>query len=226
VSRPLRTRAPTHRWVSLREAPRNALLRTLAARRVFSAAQRLADDIHHTVLGRPLSCPILDWPRHAESLAQFTVPEFEYPRSDAPKTLHFVGPVSVTGPQAPLPPWWPEVDGSRPVVHVTQGAIANRDHRQVIAPAVDGLADEDVLVVVSTGGRPLDTLPPLPPNARAAEYLPYDDVLPRTDVYLTNGGYGGVQYDLRQGFPSSPVGARKTRPRSAHGSPGPAPASG
>lgn len=191
---------------------RNALLGTFAARTVFPAPQRLADDIHRTVLGRPLRYPILDWPRHAEALAQFTVPEFEYPRSDAPKTLHFVGPIAATGSQAPLPPWWHEVDGSRPVVHVTQGTIANRDHRQVIGPALEGLADEDVLVVVSTGGRPLDTLQPLPPNARAAEYLPYDDLLPRTDVYLTNGGYGGVQYALRHGVPVVTSGGKEDKP--------------
>ena len=91
---------------------RNALLGTFAARTVFPASQRLADDIHRTVLGRPIPYPILDWPRHAEALAQFTVPEFEYPRSDAPKTLHFVGPIAATGSQAPLPSWWHEVDGS------------------------------------------------------------------------------------------------------------------
>jgi UDP:flavonoid glycosyltransferase YjiC (YdhE family) len=191
---------------------RNALLATLAARTIFPAAQRLADDIHRTVLGRPLTYPILDWPRHAEALAQFTVPEFEYPRSDAPTHLHFVGPISAAGSQAPLPPWWPEVDGSRPVIHVTQGTIANRDLRQVIAPALDGLADEDVLVVVSTGGRPLDTLPPLPPNARAAEYLPYDDLLPKVDVYVTNGGYGGVQYALRHGVPIVTSGGKEDKP--------------
>lgn len=194
---------------------RNALLRTLAARTVFPNAQRLADDTHRAVLGRPLTYPILDWPRQAEALAQFTVTEFEYPRSDAPATLHFVGPIAATGSPVPLPPWWSELDGSRPVVHVTQGTIANRDHRQVIAPALEGLADEDVLVVVSTGGRPIDTLPALPPNARAAEYLPYDELLPRTDVYLTNGGYGGVQYALRHGVPVVTSGGKEDKPEVA-----------
>ena len=33
------------------------------------------------------------------------------------------------------------------------------------------------------------------------EYLPYDELLPRTAVYVTNGGYGGVQYALRYGVP-------------------------
>ena len=111
-----------------------------------------------------------------------------------------------------LPDWWPELDGSRPVVHVTQGTLANVDFRQVIAPTLEALADEDVLVVVSTGGRPLDTLPALPENARAATYLPYDELLPRTDVYVTNGGYGGVQYALRYGVPIVATGGKEDKP--------------
>ncbi len=47
-------------------------------------------------------------------------------------------------------------------MHVTQGTIANVDYRQVIAPTLQALARENVLVVVSTGGRALDTLPPCP----------------------------------------------------------------
>jgi UDP:flavonoid glycosyltransferase YjiC (YdhE family) len=194
---------------------RNAVLRVLAARTVFPRAERIAQGINRELYGRALRFPIMDWARHAEAIAQFTVPEFEYPRSDAPETLHFVGPISATGSEAPLPPWWGELDGSRPVVHVTQGTIANRDYRQIIAPTLDALAGDDVLVVVSTGGRPLDTLPPLPANAHAAAYLPYDALLPKTDVYVTNGGYGGVQYALRYGVPIVASGGQEDKPEVA-----------
>jgi UDP:flavonoid glycosyltransferase YjiC (YdhE family) len=82
----------------------------------------------------------------------------------------------------------------------------------VIAPALRALADDDVLVVVATGGRPLDTLPPLPANARVATFLPYDELLPRTAVYVTNGGYGGVQYALRYGVPIVTTGGKEDKP--------------
>ena len=62
-----------------------------------------------------------------------------------------------------------------------------------------------------------------PRNARAATYLPYDELLPRTDVYVTNGGYGGVQYALRlRRSRSSRAAARRTSPRSPRASRGPA----
>ena len=195
---------------------RNAVLSAVAARTVFPGAERVADQVHRQVHGSPLSFPVLDWPRHADAIVQFTVPEFEYPRSDAPAALSFAGPISATGSRAPLPPWWGDLDGSRTIVHVTQGTIANRDYRQVIAPTLEALAgDDEILIVASTGGRPVDTLPPLPPNARAAEYLPYDQLLPQTGVYVTNGGYGGVQYALRYGVPIVTSSGQEDKPEVA-----------
>ncbi|WP_062388938.1 glycosyltransferase [Demequina iriomotensis] len=194
---------------------RNAVLAMLVGRLVLDRADALAAEQYRDVHGGAMPFAVMDWMRHAEAIAQFTVEEFEYPRSDAPATLHFTGPISASGSAAPLPEWWTDLDGSRPVVHVTQGTIANKDYRQIIRPALEGLAHEDVLVVVSTGGRPVDTLPPLPANARAAEFLPYDDLLPLTDVYVTNGGYGGVQYALKHGLPIVTSGGQEDKPEVA-----------
>ena len=193
---------------------RNAVLAGLTGK-LFAPTNKIADDMFRDLHHRPAPFPVLDWPRSAEAIVQFTVADFEYPRSDAPATLHFAGPISASGSQAPLPSWWPELDGSRPVVHVTQGTVANRDYRQIIAPTLEALADDDVLVVVSTGGRPLDTLPSLPANARAAEFLPYDELLPLTDVYVTNSGYGGVQYALRYGVPVVATSGHEDKPEVA-----------
>jgi UDP:flavonoid glycosyltransferase YjiC (YdhE family) len=140
------------------------------------------------------------------------VAEFEYPRSDTPLPLHFLGPLGASGSTAALPAWWPDLDDGRPVVHVTQGTIANDDLTQLARPTMEALADEDVLVVVSTGGRPLDGLGLLPANARAADYLPYDELLPRTAAFVTNGGYGGVHYALRYGVPIVVTGGQEDKP--------------
>lgn len=199
---------PPARWFNRQ---RNAVLAVLN-RRVWATADATFDRLHRAVHGRALPAQITNWYGWAEAIVQFTVPSFEYPRSDAPESLHFVGPLSATGSQAPLPDWWGDLDGSRPVIHVTQGTAANKDYSQVIAPTLEALAGEDVLVAVATGGRPLDTLPPLPRNARAAAYLPYDELLPRTDVYVTNGGYGGVQYALRYGLPIVATGGKEDKP--------------
>jgi UDP:flavonoid glycosyltransferase YjiC (YdhE family) len=91
-------------------------------------------------------------------------------------------------------------------------ALIDASGAQAIAPTLLALAGDDVLVVVATGGRPLDTLPPLPANAQAATYLRYDELLPRTAVYVTNGGDGGVQYALRYGVPIVATGGKEDKP--------------
>ncbi|GAA1522833.1 MGT family glycosyltransferase [Agromyces terreus] len=181
---------------------RNRLLTLSAERGVFAPVQRFADELCRTEVGRPLERFFLDWPSGADLLVQFTVPEFEYPRDGLPDTVRFVGPVSrARASTVPLPDWWADLDGTRPVVHVTQGTVANADWT-LIEPTVRALADDDLLVVVSTGGRPVDTLPrDLPANVRTASFLPYDRLLPRTDLMVTNGGYGGVHYALEHGVP-------------------------
>ncbi|MFK3979000.1 glycosyltransferase [Micromonospora sp. NPDC050397] len=41
----------------------------------------------------------------------------------------------------------------------------------------------------------------VPANARVAEFIPFDQLLPYTDVMVSNGGYGGVQQALSLGVP-------------------------
>ncbi len=179
---------------------RNAMLSVVAEKVIFGALQRYARELVREG-GGELTVNFMGSPALADALVQFTVPSFEYPRSDLPGHVHFVGPVSRTTPSTtPLPEWWGDLDGSRPVVHVTQGTVANTDFAELIDPAIQGLAGEDVLVVVSTGGREAPVRD-YPANVRIAPYLPYDRLLPLTDVYVTNGGYGGVHYAMEHGVP-------------------------
>ena len=138
----------------------------------------------------------------ADAYLQLTVPSFEFPR-DFPPSVHFVGRPPIIPNQAPLPPWAHELDGSRKVVLVTQGTVANHDFGLLIAPTLAALANEpDLLVVVTAGGRPVDAIPgPIPANARLASYLPFEWILPKADVLVTNGGYGSVNQAMSFGIP-------------------------
>src|SRR6202163_1509133 len=133
---------------------------------------------------------------------QLTVPSFEFPR-DIPPSVHFVGALPIIPNQAPLPSWAHELDGSRKVVLVTQGTVANHNCGLLIGPTLASLANEpDLLVVATAGGRPIDAIPgPIPGNARLASYLPFDWVLPKVDVFVTNGGYGSVNQAMSFGIP-------------------------
>lgn len=181
---------------------RNHLMGVLADRVIFGSVLDEADAVASALVGAHFHRSFLSWTTAADALVQFTTPSFEYPRSDLPSTVSFAGPLPWLPPRAAvLPEWWGDLDGGRPIVHVTQGTVANTDLTSLIRPTIDGLADRDVLVLVSTGGRPLEALGSLPANVRASTYLPYGELFPRLDVLVTNGGYGGVQQALAHGIP-------------------------
>ncbi|MDS0138692.1 MULTISPECIES: nucleotide disphospho-sugar-binding domain-containing protein [unclassified Amycolatopsis] len=183
---------------------RGAILRTLAPW-VTRPAQELAKDL----LGGDPGMLFTDWPLRSDGVLQMTCPGFEYPRPGVP--LHFIGPTTVSAAsEHPLPPWWADLDGGRPIVHVTQGTIANDDLGRLVEPAIDALAGEDVLVVATTCGGRLRP-GPLPANVRVAGLLPYDELLPRCAAVVTNGGYGGVNHALRYGVPLVVVGASEDK---------------
>jgi UDP:flavonoid glycosyltransferase YjiC (YdhE family) len=150
---------------------------------------------------------------------QSTVPGFEYPRRDLPPQVHFIGPLlPESAADAQLPGWWPELAERRPVVLVTQGTLA-ADPRQLLVPTIRGLAEEDVLVIATTGASPDAALRALggsaPPNTRVERFLPYDKLLLHVDVLVTNGGYGTVQQALAHGVPMVVAAATEEKPENA-----------
>ena len=98
-------------------------------------------------------------------------------------------------------------------MHVTQGTISN-DPAQLLRPTLDALADEPVLVVACTGRLDggLESLGPLPANARAASYIPYAALLPKTSLVVSNGGFQGVQAVLSHGIPMVTAGESEDKP--------------
>jgi MGT family glycosyltransferase len=190
--------------------------RTLAAKvmmpLVMRPVQARAEQEVRALTGRAPEVLFLDWSLGSDGVLQMTCPGFEVPNDTRPMPVEFVGPLSASGVgKYPLPPWWSDLDGARPVVLVTQGTVANDDLGDLVLPTLQALADRDVLVVVSLGGAELpEGL--LPANARAADTLPYDELLPRCALMVTNGGYGGVNHALRYGVPLVCVGATEDKP--------------
>ncbi|MDG4758242.1 nucleotide disphospho-sugar-binding domain-containing protein [Micromonospora sp. WMMD710] len=133
---------------------------------------------------------------------QLSIEGIEYPRSDAPASLHFVGalPIGARRDHGPPPVWWEDVvHSARPVIAVSQGTQANRDFGELIEPTMKALADLDVLVVVATGRDA--ALSDVPDNARTTPFIDFDLLLPHVDLLVHNGGYGGVQQALVHGVP-------------------------
>jgi len=138
----------------------------------------------------------------ADAYMQLSVPSFEFPR-EIPPSVHFVGTPPIIPNQVSPPAWAEDLDGSRKVVLVTQGTVANHNFNLLVAPTLAALADEpDILVVATAGGRPINAIPgKVPSNARIAPYLPFEWLLPHVDVLVTNGGYGSVNQAMSFGIP-------------------------
>jgi MGT family glycosyltransferase len=188
---------------------RNRSLQWLMRVVVFGDVQQAARRVNAQVGIPPLRGFFMDWGvQIANRYLLATVPEFEYQRSDVPDAVEFVGPMLPVGVDDWEPPeWWPDLDAARqdgrPVVLVTQGT-ATSDPAHLVLPAVTGLADKEALVIATTDKADPDGVLPMsrrPKNLRLVGFVPFTELLPHTDLVVTNGGYGGVQMALAYGVP-------------------------
>jgi UDP:flavonoid glycosyltransferase YjiC (YdhE family) len=185
---------------------------------VFGSVQRYFNDVLATQGSRPLPAFLFDAAVTLPDLyLQLTARAFEYPRAEMPGSIRFVGPL-LPPPSTDFrpPPWWDDVGTAGSIVLVTQGTVANQDLGQLVGPTLTALANQDLLVVASAGGRPVEAIPvPLPRNARAASFLPFDRLLPKVSVMVTNGGYGAVTHALSLGVPMVVAGDSEEKPEIA-----------
>ena len=144
---------------------------------------------------------------HFEFVLQLSLPELEYPRRELAPNVHCTGPLPVPASAGWLPPaWWNRLDPAEGVIHVTQGTVDNADPQRLIMPAVQALRESGRQIVVTTGRTTSSATRYAVDELRSeqvhvAEFVPYDLLLPRTDLMITNGGWGGVQQAARHGVP-------------------------
>lgn len=194
---------------------RNRALNLFVQKGAFASIQKYANQIL-TAAGMPeLRTFFMDAPvQMADLYLQGTCPSFEYRRTDLPKTVRFVGPF-LPNQSTPYekPDWWEQMKDGHPVVHVTQGTIDNSDLNKLLIPTIEALANENVWVIATTGGRPIEEVRiPLPNNVRLEKFIPHAHLLPHVDVMVTNAGYGGVQQALSFGIPILGVGDSEDKP--------------
>jgi UDP:flavonoid glycosyltransferase YjiC (YdhE family) len=185
---------------------------------VFGSAQRYFNDVLAKHGSRPLPTFLFDAMTTLPDLyLQLTAKEFEYPRGKMPDTIRFVGPLLPPPSHEFHPPlWWHDIDKAGPIVLVTQGTLANDDLGQLVGPTLTALANEDLTVIASTGGPPVESIPAaLPRNAKVTTFLPFDRLFPKVSVMVTNGGYGAVNHALSLGVPLVVAGDSEEKPEIA-----------
>ncbi|KAK0667676.1 family 1 putative glycosyltransferase [Cercophora samala] len=146
-----------------------------------------------------------------------TTPSLEYPGATSnPQKFRLVGglPVRALDKNLVYPPWWEDLASNsalaasdparKKVVFVTQGTV-HRAYDELIIPVIRAMADRDDVLVVATLGERGEPNPlaeeDTPENVRMVDYFPYEAVLPHSDVFVSNAGYGGFMHGVMNRVP-------------------------
>jgi UDP:flavonoid glycosyltransferase YjiC (YdhE family) len=131
---------------------------------------------------------------HGDYTVYADIPELVPVRRLAANQL-YLGPIAWT-PPVPLPAWWEDLPGDRPLVYVTLGSSGQTDVLPKILAALEKLP---VTVMLATAGM----LAPAsyPANVFVADYLPGDKAAERSSLVIGNGGSGLIYQAIGAGVP-------------------------
>lgn len=142
--------------------------------------------------------------RHADLYLQSGVPGFDYPHRQLSPKIQFVGPLlphrsAQKKPFAHLE----RIKAYKRVILATQGTV-ERSIEKILVPTLEAYKhDPDTLVIVTTGGSGTAELRERYPQPQFVidDFIDFETVMPHVDVYVTNGGYGGVMLALQHKLP-------------------------
>ncbi|KAI9822666.1 MAG: hypothetical protein M1827_000385 [Pycnora praestabilis] len=148
-----------------------------------------------------------------DQFLQLCISNIEYPRSDAPESLRYIGALPLGKHKShPLPPWWDIViKHERPIVVVSQGT-ASFDLNLLVVPTLEALKDLDVTVISTLVLADHLEGVEIPANAKVAKFIPFDELFKHVDVVVSNGGYGTIQQALGNGVPMVLAGMTEDKP--------------
>ncbi|MCK7555010.1 glycosyltransferase [Chitinophaga sedimenti] len=142
-------------------------------------------------------------PKRCDLLLQSGAPGFEYQRSDLPNNVRFVGSLLPFRAKAPAPfHLQSRLASYGRIILVTQGTV-EKDPEKLLVPTLEAFKDTPYMVVATTGGFNTALLRKRFPqnNIIIEDYIDFDGVMPLVNVYVTNGGYGGVMQAVSHQLP-------------------------
>ncbi|MFT3911910.1 MAG: glycosyltransferase [Ferruginibacter sp.] len=141
--------------------------------------------------------------RKSTLLLQSGTPGFEYKRSDLGKNIRFIGPLLPWSSKGKIPSWFDgRLSAYKKVILVTQGTV-EKDVEKLLVPTLEAFRNTDTLVIATTGGSQTSALKKRFPerNFIIEDFIPFADVMPYANAYITNGGYGGVMLGIEYQLP-------------------------
>ena len=141
--------------------------------------------------------------RKATMVIQSGTPGFDYYRSDLGKNVRYVGSLLPYSTPDHSNEWYHEkLNAYDKIILVTQGTV-ERDVEKIIVPTLEAFKNSNHLVVVTTGGSGTEDLRKRFPhdNIIIEDFIPFNTIMRYADVYVTNGGYGGVMLSIQNKLP-------------------------
>lgn len=141
---------------------------------------------------------------------QSGTPGFEYKRSDLSSNIRFIGALLPYSQKQQQPFKIRRYADYDKVVLVTQGTV-EKDVNKIIIPTLEAFKNTNTLVIATTGGSGTEELKKKyrQHNFIIEDFIPFDDILPICDVYITNGGYGGVMLGIKHQVPMVVAGVHE-----------------
>ncbi|CAG5010752.1 4'-demethylrebeccamycin synthase [Dyadobacter sp. CECT 9275] len=175
------------------------------------------NDLHNKIRVQhglaPTSDSLFDYAvRSADLYFQSGVPSFEYPRQRISPNVRFVG--AMLPHTRGIKQHFEQADKAleaKRVVLVTQGTV-EKDVEKILAPTLQAFADDpDTLVIATTGGSCTVELRQRFPQEHfiIEDFIDFHSVMSFANVYVTNGGYGGVMLGLQHNLPIVAAGVHE-----------------
>jgi MGT family glycosyltransferase len=148
--------------------------------------------------------------RSVDMVWQSGSPGFEFERSDRNPKLRFIGPLLPYAKASESTFTLVRRKRYSRIVLVTQGT-AEKNFEKIIAPTLEAFKDSDTLVIATTGKNGTAELRARYPqeNLIIEDFIPFNDVMPLCDAYITNGGYGGVLLGVQNRLPMVVAGVHE-----------------
>jgi MGT family glycosyltransferase len=142
---------------------------------------------------------------------QIGMPGFEYERSDFGDNIRFIGGLMPYKSTKKTKPWYNErLKKYKKILLVTQGTV-ERNTKKLLEPTLEAFRNTDTLVIATTGGFDTTRLSIIyaADNIIIEDFIPFDQVMPYADVYITNGGYGGTMLSIKNKLPMIAAGVHE-----------------
>lgn len=148
--------------------------------------------------------------RRSTLVLQSGTPGFEYYRSDLSRNIRFLGPLFPYSARKLNPYRINTTFKYDRMVLATQGTV-EKDVNKILVPVLEAFKNTKTLVLATTGGRGAAELRKKYPqeNFIIENYIPFADVLPLCDAFITNGGYGGVMMGIQHKIPMVVAGVHE-----------------